>query len=1069
MNQKEATDKELEGILWSLENNLVKKNPTADIATKLVKAEIERRKGSTNVSKKQEEANNSSEPPKKSVENKSSAKESNQPKKQKLAPKKREAMESIAKALGYKVVWHDTMEDNGYIDYSAKEIHIAEDASNPIEMVFGHESTHAIRNLSEEDFSALRDAVKKLMGNDWWEAKKEHKRQLGYAQEKIDEEVTADAVGMVFNNQKLAEDLARELEGKPNLLAQIRELWRKLIKHLQSFGTKEEVEQAENSLAAFEAVVNSFKSAKEKAIERGLTSYTDAAEADVADGNGIDLNMRTEKDVQAKLRKDLARLNRQKGSKIKWSKEQIDSVVEETESLINLIHSALEGDMRYDEWAKKEPTLKVDWRDDKEKPVVTWSRKNIEYTYDASADLLCINNEGIEATLASPDMVELMLMMGKSPKGFTSEDYMRLYEVMRDLGLNVPCKGCFDAAARLKMLPSVSQEFVNLVNATIDERNKDPEVFDEALRESVRGKKKKGDKTTNGLPDKASTKADAVRVGVAGDNLTEHITWTQLMSAEGQTKTLSDWGGIFRAWQKTGAGRPKDKLLPEPYNGTYTERSFTIIAPITEKTPAYDAVKVNIGTGLRRNSHSEFRPILAIDEIQSVRDAYMKGLCMFKYMKELDDVRLFGKMGIKFNMSHFPAFDKNSPVAGLDAEGNYISSEESVGSREFTYTDKDGKQHFDGKKGLEEAKKYINEDVSLSSVVFSVPHLIKCFTDVPTHKDKRGIWGSLIPFHSSGATTMQLAHQGLGIARANGVGHAFMDEAFTNYGKGVTNFEDVQNDRFGAGWTIVEGTKAGQEVSEGHKIEFANGTHYYNAERVLHLFKSWYVFDNELSEEDRAILADGCKSIKDAKERTKYKNQLRKSVGHTFAIEYNDKTRELGGDYAYKEAADYYVDLLPKLGLIPRFDFNVPEETFLQMCADAKIDPHHPKLGWKGEGHGWSPIDSDAYYSVWCDFGMTDPNTGKYSPHRPVGYKEADGSLSFKLPENAVDIVREGVKRYSEQRDLEEKMHNDVMTEYVKRTVADGKLTEEQGETFLKEHISNKVDFSRREGIINAE
>ena len=1006
---------------------------------------------------------NSSESTKDSVENNSSVE--NGDKKQKLSPKKREAMESIAKELGYKVVWHDTMEENGYIDYSAKEIHIAEDASNPIEMVFGHESTHAIRNLSNEDFSALHNAMKKLMGEEWWEAKKQKKRQLGYAEEKVDEEVTADAVGMVFNDQKLAKDLARELEGKPNLLARIREVWRKIIEHLKSFGTKEEVEQAENSLAAFEAVVNSFKSAKEKAIERGLTSYMDAAEADVTDGNGIDLNMRTEKDVQAKLRKDLARLKRQKGSKTKWSKEQIDSVVEETESLINLIHSALEGNIRYEEWAKKEPTIKVDWRDGKEKPVVTWSRKNIEYTYDASADLLCINNEGMEATLASPDMVELMLMMGKTPKGFTSEDYMRLYEVMRDLGLNVPCKGCFDAAARLKMLPSVSQEFVNLVNATIDERNKDPEAFDEALRESVRSKTKKGDKTINGLPGKASTKADAVRVGVAGDNLTEHITWTQLMSAEGQTKALSDWGGIFRAWQKTGAGRPKDKLLPEPYNGTYTERSFTIIAPLTEKTPAYDAVKVNIGTGLRRNSHSEFRPILAIDEIQSVRDAYMKGLCMFKYMKELDDVRLFGKMGIKFNMSHFPAFDKNSPVAGLDADGNYISSEESVGSREFTYTDKEGKQHFDGKKGLEEAKKYINEDVSLSSVVFSVPHLIKCLTDVPTHKDLRGLWGSLIPFHSSGATTLQLLHQGLGMARANGVGHAFMDEAFTDYGKGVTNFEDVQNDRFGKGWTIVEGAKAGENVSEGHKLEFANGTHYYNAERGLHLFKSWYVYDNELSEEDRAILADGCKSIKEAKDRTRYKNRLKKSVGHSFVIDYNDKVREIGSEYAYKEAADYYVDLLPKMGLIPRFDFNVPEDNFLQMCADAKVDPHHPKLGWKGEGHSWSPTDSDAYYSLWCDFGMTDPKTGKYSPHRPVGYKEADGSLSFKLPENTVDIVKEGVERYSEQRNLEEKMHNDVMTEYVKRTIADGKLTQEQGDAFLKEHIGRNVDFSMREDV----
>ena len=49
---KEATDKNLEDTLWDLENN-VEKNPTVDIATKLVKAEIKRRKGSNNAPKEQ--------------------------------------------------------------------------------------------------------------------------------------------------------------------------------------------------------------------------------------------------------------------------------------------------------------------------------------------------------------------------------------------------------------------------------------------------------------------------------------------------------------------------------------------------------------------------------------------------------------------------------------------------------------------------------------------------------------------------------------------------------------------------------------------------------------------------------------------------------------------------------------------------------------------------------------------------------------------------------------------------------------------------------------------------------
>ena len=121
-------------------------------------------------------------------------------------------------------------------------------------------------------------------------------------------------------------------------------------------------------------------------------------------------------------------------------------------------------------------------------------------------------------------------------------------------------------------------------------------------------------------------------------------------------------------------------------------------------------------------------------------------------------------------------------------------------------------------------------------------------------------------------------------------------------------------------------------------------------------------------------------------------------------------------------AATYYIEELPKIGLIPRFDFRLTDEQFKQMCADAHVDPHHPKLGWV-EGRGWSPIDSDAYYSLFCDYGMIDPKTGKYAPHRPVGYIESDGSRSFRMPENTAEIIKEGVDQYTRERNREKDMH----------------------------------------------
>lgn len=751
------------------------------------------------------------------------------------------------------------------------------------------------------------------------------------------------------------------------------------------------------------------------------------------DDSAIRFSIRTENYLEEQIR---AYANSAEGKKAGWTEEKIESIIKETRDLINAIHNSNTGNEFYDDFAVKDPTIRLDWRDGVDKPIVTWTRANIEYKYDMSADLLCINNEGLEAVLSSDKMVALMEMFipeKKAKKGepvikFTADDYLELYNTLKDLGFVVPCKGCFDAAGRFKMLPSVAQKFAAEVNAVIAERNKDPKKFDEKL------KAQSGEKTASGLPATSSTKSAAIAVGVAGDNLTEPIKWTQLMSADGQTKMLSDWGGIFRAWQRTGAGRPKDKLLPEPYYGDIVSSHTTIIGAYGESTPSFRDILVNTGTGLRRNSHSEFRPVLAVDEIQFMRDAFIRNLTVFKYMKELDDVRLFGKMGVKYNMSFFPEFVPGTKAAGLDLEGNYIASEESVGSREFPYFDERGVKHYDGMRGFEEAQKHINKDVSLSSVILSIPHLLKALTDVPTPSDAKGIWGSLIPFHSSGATTSSLAAQGLGLARANGVGHGF-EEAMYDYGRGVTNFEAVQNDRFGKGWEIISGKKAGTKVEEGHKVEFANGTHYYNRDLGVHLFASGYILDSELPE--GALMENGDLNI-DAEQK--------KSLMHKFKVDYNDKVRELGTPYAYKEAADFYLSELPKIGLVPRFDFTVEESVFLQMCADANVDPRHPKLGWKGEGNGWSPIDSEAYYSLFCDFGMTDPATGEWSPHNPVGVVNENGKREFRLPEDTVEIVREGLERFSEVRRAESGKIDEAIKAFAERSVKKGRISKKNAE-----------------------
>lgn len=789
-------------------------------------------------------------------------------------------------------------------------------------------------------------------------------------------------------------------------------------------GKRNDTATPQNTVSDSKVTDNS--SAEQKNAGENVVAPVNITEAANQDTEAIKFSVATEDALGERIR-DYAKSSQ--GKKAGWTPEKVEGIIEETRALIGAIDATMRGNEFYDAFADREPTIRTDWRDGELKPIVTWTRANIEYKYDMSADLLCVNNDGIESVLSHPRMVDIMGRITKVREkdasgktydlSFAADDYTMLYDILKDMGFVVPCKGCFDAAGRFKMLPSVAQKFAQDVNDVIDERNKNPKKFDKAVKAEA-----KGEASAEGFPVKYGDKMAAIRAGVAGDNATEHIQWTDLMSAEGQTKLLATHGGIFRAWQRTGAGRPKDKLLAEPYYGDIMAQTGTIIGAYGEKTPSFRDMSVNTGTGLRRNSHSELRPTLFVDEIQFMRDAFLKGLTVFKYTKDLDDVRMFGEMGTKFNMSFFPEHVKGTKASGLDAEGNYIAAEESVGAREFAYTGEDGKRHYDGMKGFEEAKRLVNKDVSLSSVIFSIPHLIKALTDVPTVSDKSGIWGSLIPFHSSGATTAGLAAQGLGMARANGVGHGF-EEAMTDYGKGVTNFEAVQNDRFGEGWVILQGKKEGTAVEPGHKLEFVNGTHYYNEALGVHLFASGYALDSEVPADQRHLLNDA---------------KTRKQFMHPLSIDYNERVRKINTPTAYQDAADYYLDILPKIGLVPRFQFNVAEDVFLQMCKDANVDPNHPKLGWKGEGHAWSPTDAESYYSLFCDYGMTDPATGEWAPHKPIGKVNKNGERVFELPKDAVEIAKTALDRYTEVRQSEDPKVDEAINRFEDKLKEQGRL-----------------------------
>ena len=185
--------------------------------------------------------------------------EAEKPKEQPLTEAERKDAEEVAGALGYRVEWVDTMEENGTIDADKKVIRIAKDAENPLVQVLGHEVAHGVRRMIGGKFRALQKAAKEVVGEKEWNERIGKKRGLNaYAEGKLAEEVTCDIVGEALNNKDALKRLAESLRGERGILARLRDAVAKMVEYFKNRGDREGVRRmkaADRLLAEFESAL----------------------------------------------------------------------------------------------------------------------------------------------------------------------------------------------------------------------------------------------------------------------------------------------------------------------------------------------------------------------------------------------------------------------------------------------------------------------------------------------------------------------------------------------------------------------------------------------------------------------------------------------------------------------------------------------------------------------------------------------------------------------------------------------------------------------------------------------
>ncbi len=185
--------------------------------------------------------------------------EADKPKQKPLTEAERKDAEEVAGALGYRVEWVDTMEENGTIDADKKVIRIAKDAENPLVQVLGHEVVHGVKRMDGGKFKALQKAAMEVVGEKEWNERIEKKRKLNaYAEGKLAEEVTCDIVGEALNNKDALKRLAESLRGEKGIIARLRDAVARMVEYFKNRGDKEGVRRmkaADKLLAEFESAL----------------------------------------------------------------------------------------------------------------------------------------------------------------------------------------------------------------------------------------------------------------------------------------------------------------------------------------------------------------------------------------------------------------------------------------------------------------------------------------------------------------------------------------------------------------------------------------------------------------------------------------------------------------------------------------------------------------------------------------------------------------------------------------------------------------------------------------------
>ena len=680
--------------------------------------------------------------------------EDDKPKEQSLTEAERKDAEEVAGALGYRVEWVDTMAENGTIDADKKVIRIAKDAENPLVQVLGHEVAHGVKRMDGGKFKSLQKAAMEVVGEKEWNERIEKKRGLNaYAEGKLAEEVTCDIVGEALNDKDALKRLAESLRGEKGILARLRDAVARMVEYFKNRGDREGVRRmkaADKLLAEFESALKEGDGVNESAREAdvptdnvGNIDFSHRTYHDHKDDDGNE-----HRGTRGKIIEYLNNAGMKKSDIGKFV-DNMDYWYDLTGKVASLVDKDGNFDFpAFHEWSQTSPLYKK-YEGNIVRAVSTLV-SNGEYPLNFELSTDCIKREAFTQILN--EMVDLG---GAIWKNLTPAKIQELRTLQQSYGIQVACPLCFVEGKRLNIMKwatGVTDKWNEAVRRVVgdeatpfgfgkgtyvpatpyNERTTPQEVTDQINEVARIVGSREGALPKDLARMQENTKAmEALLQQYYEDYVAKHGSAEGFSLSEAQlgelaklrgkgasnvvdrmvdmiathpelqhTLDVSDLvgsKGLMAIRGQSGEGFAKMYSLIVCANGTGTPKIVQDAQPysgdiLDVRQSKFDKA-AEIG-GARLFSFSDFDLTKTFDIMQIMWDCAARKAKVQSYSKEIPYILMFGKSGVKINMSMLPearpseglvqeykeakgsarkyVLEKIRENAGLDMEGGHI-------------------------------------------------------------------------------------------------------------------------------------------------------------------------------------------------------------------------------------------------------------------------------------------------------------------------------------------------------------------------------------------------------------